>query len=270
MLDVGWCAIILKRSKGSWCLVGQCSVYVQTCHQTCILLLLFLYNIWRIRKYLSKSACETPINALVVSRLDYCNNLFYGHPAKLLSQLQRVQNSAARLIHQSTQYSPSSPLLQDLHWLPIKYRCIFKILLITFKAIHGHVPSYIQDLVKVKHQTRTLRSSTATYLDHPSIKLSNNLDERSFYIAAPTEWNRLPANIRNSPSLDVFKKRLKTHLFTKAFDTWLSFFFYTYIYTYAQIFLHNIHTCPHPTFDLIIISKVIRLSNIFNSGLLLS
>ena len=179
----------------------------------------FLYNLRRIRKYLSKNACETLINALVVSRLDYCNSLFYGHPAKLLSQLQRVQNSAARLIHQSTRYSPSSPLLQDLHWLPIKYRCIFKILLITFKAIHGHAPSYIQDLVKVKHHSRTLRSSTATSLDYPSIKSSNNLGERSFYIAAPTEWNRLPANIRNSPSLDVFKKRLKTHLFTKAFDT---------------------------------------------------
>ena len=122
-------------------------------------------------------------------------------------------------IHQSTRYSPSSSLLQDLHWLPIKYRCIFKILLITFKAIYGHAPSYFQDLVKVKHQTRTLRSSTATYLDYPSIKSSNNLGERPFYIAAPTEWNRLPANIRNSPSLDVFKKRLKTHLFTKDFDT---------------------------------------------------
>ena len=144
---------------------------------------------------------------------------FYGHPAKLLSQLQRVQNSAARLIHQSTRYSPSSPLLQDLHWLPIKYRCIFKILLITFKAIHGHAPSYIQDLVKVKHQTRTLRSSTATYLDDPSIKSSNNLGERYFYIAASTEWKPLPANIRNSPLLDVFIKRLKIHLSTKAFDT---------------------------------------------------
>ena len=138
---------------------------------------------------------------------------------KLLSQLQRVQNSAARLIHQSTRYSPSSSLQQDLHWLSIKYHCIFKILLITFKAIHGHAPSYAQDLVKVKHQSQTLRSSTATYLDYPSIKSFNNLGERSFYIAAPTEWNRLPANIRNSPSLDVFKKRLKTHPFTKAFDT---------------------------------------------------
>ena len=144
---------------------------------------------------------------------------FYVYPAKLLSQLQRVQNSATRLIYQSTRYSPSSPLLQDLHWLPIKYRCIFKILLLTFKAIHGHAPSCIQDLVKVGHHTRTFRSSTATYLDYPSIKSANNLGKRSFYIAAPTEWNRLPANIRNLPSLDVFKKRLKTHLFSKAFDT---------------------------------------------------
>ena len=169
----------------------------------------FLYNLRWIRKYLSQSVCETLVNALVVSRLDYCNSLLYGHPFKLLSRLQRVQNSAARLIYLSTRYSPSSPLLYHLHCLPIKYRCIFKIFLITFKAIHGLAPSYIQDLVKVQHQSRVLRFASATSLEHPSIKSSNTLGDRSFFLAAPTEWNRLPANIRNSSSLAIFKRLQK-------------------------------------------------------------
>ena len=95
-----------------------------------------LYNIRRIRKYLSRQSCETLVNALVTSRLDYCNSLLYGLPSTLLSRLQRVQNSAARLINKVPRFSPSSPLLFNLHLLPVKHRTIFKILLITYKAIH--------------------------------------------------------------------------------------------------------------------------------------
>ena len=132
----------------------------------------FIYNIHRIRKYLSRNACETIINALVTSRLDYCNSFLYGYPSKLLARLQRVQNSTARLVYLSTRFSPSS-LFYDLHWLPVNYRCIYKILLITFKAIHSLAPSYIPDLVKVKQQTHqqshhVLRSATATSLEHLS------------------------------------------------------------------------------------------------------
>ena len=109
----------------------------------------FLYNIRRIRKYLTRQSCEILVNAFVTSCLDYCNALLYGLPSKLLSRLQRVQNSAARLIHNVSRFPPSSLLLFDLHWLPVKYRTLFKILLVTYKAIHSLAPEYIIQLIKV-------------------------------------------------------------------------------------------------------------------------
>ena len=179
----------------------------------------FIYNIRRIRKYLSKEVCETLVNALVTSRIDYCNSLLYGHPSALLARLQRVQNSAARLIHKVSRTSPSSPLLINLHWLPVKYRIIFKILLITYKAIHSLAPQYIIELIKVKNSNRNLRSSDSILLEYPSFKSSKTLGDRSFSFAAPVEWNNLPPVIRNASSISIFKKLLKTHLFRIAHET---------------------------------------------------
>ena len=99
----------------------------------------------------------------------------------------------------------------------IDYRIIYKIFLITFKEIHSNEPAYISDLLKVKHPTRSLRSGSGITLDQPSIYSFKTLGHRSITIAAPKEWNRLPTTIRNSPSLDVFKKQLKTRIFKEAF-----------------------------------------------------
>ena len=177
----------------------------------------YIYNIRHIRKYLSRKACETLVNALITSRLDYCNSLLYGHPSTLISRLQRVQNSAARLIHNTSRFTPSYPLLLDLHWLPVKFRFIFKILIITFKAIHCLAPEYITELIKVKQTYRMLRSSNTILLEYPPIRHSNTHGSRSFSFAAPTEWNILPPYIRNTLSLDTFKKLLKTHLYKIAY-----------------------------------------------------
>ena len=110
----------------------------------------YIYNIRRIRKYLSREVCETLVNSLITSCLDYCNSLLYGCPSSLLARLQRVQNSAARLIYNVSRTFSSSPLLINLHWLPVKHRILFKILLITYKAIHSLAPDYIIQLIQVK------------------------------------------------------------------------------------------------------------------------
>ena len=128
-------------------------------------------------------------------------------------------NSAARLIYNVSRTFSSSPLLINLHWLPVKHRILFKILLITYKAIHSLAPDYIIQLIQVKSSNRTLRSSNAILLEHPTIKSSKTLGDRAFTLAAPVEWNLLPPSIRNAPSLLLFKKLLKTHLFRIAHDT---------------------------------------------------
>ena len=88
----------------------------------------------------SRRSTEMLIHAFVSSRVDYCNNLLYGLPAYQLNKLQRVQNAAARLIFLESKYCHVRPLLYNLHWLPVKFRIDFKILLLTYKATNGLAP----------------------------------------------------------------------------------------------------------------------------------
>ena len=110
--------------------------------KTCKSAFYWLHNLNRIRKYLNKHDTETLLRALVTSRLDYCNSLLYGLPNTQLSKLQRVQNAAARLAYRAPRFCHISPLLFQLHWLPIRFRIDFKIILLCFKA-NTWVSSYV-------------------------------------------------------------------------------------------------------------------------------
>ena len=105
-----------------------------------------LYNIRRIRKYLAKNTSKTLLHAMIKSRIDYCNSLLCGLPDNCLNKLQRVQNAAARLITGTAKFSRITPMLRSLHWLPIKQRVRFKMLILVFKAINGLSPNYISNL----------------------------------------------------------------------------------------------------------------------------
>ena len=129
--------------------------------KTCSRSFCSLYKIRRVRKYLSYKSAQTLILALVIGRLDYCNSLLNGLPASYIIKLQRVQNAAARLISNTTRFDHISPVMKDLHWLPVKYRIIFKLVVYTFKALHGSAPTYIHQLIRLKPQSNyNLRSNT--------------------------------------------------------------------------------------------------------------
>ena len=179
----------------------------------------YLHNIKRIRKHLARNSTETLIHAFVSSRLDYCNSLLYGLPQAQIDKIQRVQNAAARLIFKQPKFTHITPVLHQLHWLPVKYRIEFKILLFTFKAIHGMVPDYICKLVRRKLPGRySLRSSQRITLEIPSGKILSTLGGRAFCYAAPNLWNNLPREITSLDSLSSFKCHLKTYLFKQAFS----------------------------------------------------
>ena len=89
------------------------------------------------RKDLSRESTEKLVHAFISSRLDYCNSLLYGIPDYQTSKLQRVMNSSARLIYRAHKFCHITPLLAELHWLPVRSRIHYKILLITFKVLHS-------------------------------------------------------------------------------------------------------------------------------------
>ncbi|XP_072041505.1 uncharacterized protein [Amphiura filiformis] len=161
-----------------------------------------IHKIGLIRKYIDRSTAERLVHAFVTSRLDANNSLLYGLPASTLAKLQRVQNCAIRLVTCAKKDCNITSLRRELHWLPIKDSLVFKLLLLTYKSLHGMAPSYISDLIKVHVPQRSLRSNSKLLLNvPPSREVSTAYyGERAFSVAAPTLWNKLPARIQKAAS----------------------------------------------------------------------
>ncbi len=176
-----------------------------------------LRNIAAIRKYLSKPQTETIVHAYITSKLDYCNSLLKGIPDYQIQRLQHVQNSAARIICGVRKYDHITPSLVDLHWLPIKQRIDFKVLLLAYKAINGDGPEYLSDLVVPYITPYNLRSQEENTMSVPKTNLVS-CGDRAFSKVAPQLWNDLPVSIKFACDVDTFKKLLKTHLFKLAYD----------------------------------------------------
>ena len=160
-----------------------------------------------IRKHIIQPVAELLTHALITSRLVTCNSLLHGLNKPQLKRLQRLHNTAARLVPFSMKYT------QKLHWLPIEQRIIFKISMFVFKKIHGILPIYLCSLVKPYDLLRrNMRSSNKLLLTEHS------WEARSFALSAANAWNTLPTNIRASATISIFKTPLKTHLFKAYFE----------------------------------------------------
>ena len=122
-----------------------------------------LRDISSIRKYLTTDAAKTIIHAFVSSRIDGCNALLYGLPQKDINRLRLVHHAAARIVSRTRKFDRITPVLKDLHWLPVEARIVFKYLVITWKAIHGLAPAYLCDLIHID-DTRSRRSNCSNIL----------------------------------------------------------------------------------------------------------
>ena len=134
-----------------------------------------LRNISRIRKYIPQDISIVLIKSLVMSRLDYSNGLLYGLPKCIVSGLQAVLNSAARIVTQVRlrDHDSMSRALMELHWLPVDKRVEYKMLLYTYKALHGLPPGYLCKLVVLYEQRRVLMSAESNLLTIPPGKPGN-------------------------------------------------------------------------------------------------
>ena len=182
-------------------------------NETCKKASFAIRSIGRIRRYLPYDGLKMLVNSLVISRLDYCNSVLYGIPKYQRDKLQGIQNIAARMISGTRSTDHITPILKNLHWLPVA-RINFKILLITYKILNGQSTSYLEPIIQEYHSLRTLRSSTRSLLCITSIK-SKSYGGRAFSATAPKLWNSIPEYIKRAETVETFKTRLKTFLFQK-------------------------------------------------------
>ena len=173
-----------------------------------------LYNIRKIRPYLTQYATQLLVQAMVISRLDYCNALLTGLPACAIKPLQMIQNAAARLVFNQPKRAHVTPLLKELHWLPVSARTKFKSLTLAYRVLSGEAPSYLGELIMAYAAPRKLRSSGERRLALPPVLPKQS---RLFSWVVPRCWNRLPCATRAGASLSIFKKLLKTDLFREHF-----------------------------------------------------
>ena len=187
------------------CFNSQVKKVAKACFRT-------LRDLARIRIFLSKSDLQLLVCTLIFSQLDYCNALYYHLKSDTLHLLQSVQNSAARIVNKVNRFDRvcTTTLLKDLHWLQIKERIEYKILVIVHKCLYNNAPL---DLSLTISKSLCERS---VYLNVPTFHSSYG--ERSFSVAGPRLWNSLPVDIRNTVKIASFKKSLKTHLFKKCYN----------------------------------------------------
>ena len=118
--------------------------------------LFHLWNLVKVRKYLTVESTKALVHAFVTCRLDNCNSLLTGSPKCLITKLQRIQICAVHLVAQQPRAGHVSPILKALHWLPVDQRIVFKVLLLTYKAINNLAPSYITQLLVRYNPPRSL------------------------------------------------------------------------------------------------------------------
>ena len=161
-------------------------------------------NIGRIKRYLTIENIKCLVQCMLVSKIDNLNSLFYGISEYDLNRLQKLQNAFARLIYNRRKDEHVSDLFEKLHWLPVRQRIIFKILLIVYKIFTDTCPVYMKDcLTIIDDENRILK-----------VKIFNtSYGERAFCNYAPKLWNAVPEYIRKSETILYFKKQLKHYLF---------------------------------------------------------
>ena len=171
------------------------------------------FHLRRIRlllPFLDDPTLQLLVSSLVLSRMDYCNSLYYGLPDSTLFPLTKAFNCAARLVSRTPRFSHISPSLVALHWLPLRYRIIFKICTFMFKLHNGNFPIYLTELIS-KPQRKGLRSSSHSHFFISQIR--HSYAKSAFTYSGPFLWNSLPPHLTSSLSLAGFRKDLKTHLF---------------------------------------------------------
>ena len=152
------------------------------------------------------------MHAVVHSQLDYCNSLYIGMSDTNFAKLQRVQNSLARIVASTRKHDHITPVLNWLHWLPVRQWVMYKTAMLTYKSLNIGQPEHLPVLLSDYTPSRKLRSFDHQLLSQPTDNTA--FASRAFSSAAPRIWNSLPITIRTASTTNIFRRHLKTHLFS--------------------------------------------------------
>jgi len=172
-----------------------------------------------IRRSVSDAVFQSLVASLVLPRLDYGNGTLAGLPAYQHRRLQSAMNAAARLIYRRRRSDHITPLLRDLHWLRPPERIDFKLAVTVYRCLHGLAPPYLADDIRRVADVgrRPLRSASSWTLVVPRTRLVT-VGDRAFPVAGSRLWNSLPSDIQSAQSLSIFRKQLKTFLFSRSYQ----------------------------------------------------
>ena len=131
-------------------------------HVSAVVRFLFFHirSLSKVRPYITYKAASSIAVCLILSKLDYCNSLLSGLPEKQIKRLQAVQNAAARTVMKCKKTDHITPILRQLHWLPIQKRICHKIISATYRSVHDNTPLYLSDLLEKHNPPRLLRSAS--------------------------------------------------------------------------------------------------------------
>ena len=155
-----------------------------------------------------------------IGRIRNLLSLLYNIADAKVERLQKVQNQTARIPTRLPRRDHITPMLKQLHWLKVRERIRYKVLIVAHKSFYETAPQYLSALVTKKNDVKNTRSSTDHYLlcTPPLSKdCSNTFLERSILFSAPREWNSLDESIRKS-DFNMFKKSVKTELFVQCYE----------------------------------------------------
>ena len=161
---------------------------------TCKSIYMNIRKIRRTRPYLSDYVVMTLVQTIVTVRLDYCNSLYNGLTVGAIKK-QIAQNAAAHLISGTMRHEHISGILRELHWLPATKRCQYKLLVLTYQALHGNLPFYICEVLHWYHLTRPFRFAAYPSLvpnKNRTVKFSSRLCDT----ATAVLWKNLPVHLR--------------------------------------------------------------------------
>ena len=176
-----------------------------------------LGNFWKSASKLNVDNKLQLVSSYILPLIDYCNITFLAASKLHTGKLQKLLNSAIRFIFNLSgkKYRLNiTPYMKKLHILPVEYRVKYKVSLFVFKCFHSIAPTYLQELIQPTVSFSHLRSSNDVYALETIVPKSLYV-EGTFSFSAPITWNALPLEVKSSPTLECFKKRLKTHYFMK-------------------------------------------------------